>query len=78
MTAGMIYAKDLAERAGSTFVQAAVAAVPITVVGADWSTVKAVAATAAIAGGAAALSLIKGLVAQRFGNPVSASLTKDV
>ena len=74
----MIYAKDLAERAASTFVQAAVATVPVTVVGADWSTVKTVAVAAAVAGGAAALSLVKGLVAQRFGNPASASLTKDV
>lgn len=74
----MIYAKDLAERAASTFVQAAVATIPVTVVGADWSTVKTVAVSAAVAGGAAALSLVKGLVAQRFGNPASASLTKDV
>jgi hypothetical protein len=74
----MIYVIDLAERAGATFVQAAVATVPVTVVGADWSTVKTVAVTAAIAGGSAALSLIKGIVAQRFGNPASASLSKNV
>jgi hypothetical protein len=74
----MIYVIDLAERAGATFVQAAVATVPVTVVGADWSTVKTVAVTAAIAGGSAALSLIKGVVAQRFGNPTSASLSKNV
>lgn len=74
----MIYVIDLVERAGATFVQAAVATVPVTVVGADWSTVKTVAVTAAIAGGSAALSLIKGVMAQRFGNPASASLSKNV
>lgn len=69
------YVKDLAERVWWTFAQAGLATVPLTVVGADWSTVKAVGVSASVAGGAAVLSLLKGLVAKRFGKPTASTAT---
>lgn len=72
------YVKDLAERAGWTFTQAALAVVPISVVGADWSTVKTVGVAAAVAGGAAVLSLVKGLVAKHVGDKPTASTAYGV
>ena len=56
------YAKDLAERAGWTFAQAAgstIVAAQLT----SWHEVKSVAVAAAVAGGASVLSLVKGVLA---------------
>lgn len=72
------YVKDLAERVSWTFGQAFMATVPISVVGADWSTVKTVGMAATVAGGAAVLSLVKGLIAKHVGNKPSASTAYGV
>ena len=72
------YVKDLAERVGWTFGQAFLATVPISVVGADWSTVKTVGVAAAVAGGAAVLSLIKGIAAKHTGDKPTASTAYGV
>lgn len=68
------YVKDLAERIVATFIGAFVAAVPVGSIF-EWhiSTVKG----AAMAGAAAVFSLVKGLIAKRFGDPTSASLVAD-
>ncbi|MBL1107971.1 hypothetical protein JK361_25850 [Streptomyces sp. 5-8] len=73
---GAAYAKDLAERVGATFVGAAcavgVAAGPADMFHASfWQTMGA-------AGLAAAVSLIKGMLARAFGAKNSASLAKGV
>lgn len=64
------YAKDLAERVGSTFLQAFLAGVTVTTPF-DLSMWKA----AALGGVAAGYALIKGLVAKVRGDKNSASLT---
>ncbi len=56
------FAKDLAERAGWTFVQAAAASVAVGQV-TSLNEVKQAALSAAVAGGAAVLSLVKGVIA---------------
>lgn len=56
------FAKDLVERAGWTFVQAAGASVAVGQV-TSLNEVKQAALSAAVAGGAAVLSLIKGVIA---------------
>lgn len=56
------FAKDLAERAGWTFVQAAGASIAVGQV-ANMGELKQVALSGAAAGGAAVLSLIKGVIA---------------
>ena len=61
------YLKDLAERVIVTFLGAFLAVFSVT----DLSSAKA----AGIAGAAAVLSLIKGLVAKKVGDTASASLT---
>ncbi len=61
------YLKDLAERVVVTFAGAFLAAFSVS----DLSSAKA----AAIAGAAAVLSLVKGLIAQTVASPDTASLT---
>ena len=56
------FAKDLAERAGWTFVQAAAASAAVGQV-TSLNEVKQAALSAAVAGGAAVLSLVKGVIA---------------
>ena len=57
--------KDVGERVGWTFTEAALAAVPATVVLTDFTAVKTAAVSAAVAGGAAVLALLKGMVRER-------------
>lgn len=75
---GIIFWKDLRERAFSTFWQGAVpilvAAPPTT----DWSTLKTVGWAATVGGGAAILSLVKSLVVRRRGVQNSASANTNV
>lgn len=56
------YAKDLAERAGWTFCQAAASTVTAAQL-TSWHETKSVAVAACVAGGAAVLSLVKGVLA---------------
>ena len=62
-----LFIKDILERTLVTFVQAFLGVWVVT----DVSTVK----TAAVAGVAAALAVLKGLIASRVGDSASASLT---
>lgn len=55
---------DLTERAGWTFLQGALAAAPVGPVS-DWGALRSVAVTMAVAGGAAVLSLAKGMLKER-------------
>ena len=71
-----VYWKDLAERVLMTAVQAFVGAIVITDV-ADL-TDQTMWTSAAMAGVAAAVSLVKGLLAKGVGLPASASFMKDV
>ena len=66
-----VYAKDLAERIGSTFVAGFVAALVANWTGAIPSDWKAWLATGAIAG---AVSALKGVVAKLSGDPSTASV----
>ncbi len=76
------FVRDLAERVGATFVMAFLALYlpPLLMDGAAVENLAdlSVLSKAATAGVAAMLSLIKGLLAQRYGNPESASLVRDV
>lgn len=56
--------RDVGERVWSTFWQAAVPTIPLTFVP-SWDWAQQTAATAGIAGGAAVLSLLKGMVKER-------------
>lgn len=56
--------KDAAERAAWTFVQGAIAAAPVGPV-ADWTAARSALTVMAVAGGAAVLSLVKGMVSAR-------------
>lgn len=56
---------DVGERVVWTFAEAALAAVPATIVLTDWSAVKTAGAAALVAGGAAVLALLKGMVKAR-------------
>ena len=67
------FAKDLAERVASTFVQAFVGAITVTEL-----TDRDMWLSAAVAGVAAAASLVKGLLARNTGLPDSASLSRDI
>lgn len=62
MTDVVTYAKDLAERAGWTFAQAAASTVTAAQL-TSWHETKSVAVAACVAGGAAVLSLVKGVLA---------------
>jgi hypothetical protein len=73
---GSIVVKDLAERAALTFVQAAIPILLLALHSTSWSNAKALGLSALAAGGAALLSLAKGLVAQRLTG--TASLSRDV
>lgn len=73
-----MYWRDLGERVGWTFAQAFLAALPVTVVGADVATAKAAVLSAVVAGAGAVLSLVKGLAARRVGLPDSASTARNV
>lgn len=57
--------KDVGERVSWTFAQAAVSAIPTGLVLTDWSAVKAAGIGAVVAGGAAVLALVKGMVKAR-------------
>lgn len=57
--------KDVGERVAWTFVQAAVSAIPTGLVLTDWSAVKAAGIGAVVAGGAAVIALLKGMVKTR-------------
>ncbi len=66
------YARDLAERVVATFVQAFIAALSLQAVLGDVDALR----SAGIAGVAAVLSLLKGLVAKGVGDSDSASLVQ--
>lgn len=70
---GSVLAKDLAERAGSAFVQAAVPSLILTLQAPSWGDAKAFGYAALVAGGTAVLSLAKGLAAQRLTGTASLS-----
>lgn len=77
------FVRDLAERAAATFVQAFVAAIPMTqavdaAVAQDVSTLQSIGLAAGTAGLAAALSVVKSSIARRFGVRESASLDPRV
>lgn len=61
MTDVIAYSKDLAERAGWTFVQAAASTFTVEQVG-NFAEMKSAAVAAGVAGGAAVLSLVKGVL----------------
>lgn len=65
--------RDAGERAAATFLQAALAAAPVNLTIADWSTARTALITMALAGGAAVLSLVKSMLATRVGDRSSAS-----
>jgi hypothetical protein len=71
-----VLAKDLAERAAATFVQAAVPSLVLTLQATSWSDAKALGLSALVAGGAALLSLAKGVATQRLTG--TASLSREV
>lgn len=68
------YLKDLVERVLTTFVGAFLGAVTVTNA-ADWGSLS-MWQSAAAAGGAAVISLLKGLLASRVGDKSTASLVK--
>lgn len=70
---GSVLAKDLAERALATFVQAAVPILIVALQATSWSDAKALGLSALAAGAAALLSLAKGLAAQRLTGTASVS-----
>lgn len=78
-TAAGRYVRDLAERVASTFVQAFLAALAA----GNWFDVAhirdlSIVQTAGVAGIAAVLSLVKGLVAKKINRPDSASVAPGV
>lgn len=73
--------RDVAERAGATFVQTFVAVfTPVVITAAqsqtfDVPTIKAAALSAGAASGAAALSVVKGWIATHFGDGTASTVT---
>jgi hypothetical protein len=68
-----VLAKDLAERALATFVQAVVPFLILAFQATNWGDAKALGMSALAAGAAALLSLLKGIAAQRLTGTASAS-----
>lgn len=73
---GSVVAKDLAERAALTFAQAVIPILLLAFQATSWGDAKALGMSALAAGGAALLSLAKGLIAQRLTG--TASLSREV
>lgn len=70
--------RDTAERVAATFVQAALASLAVTGVGTSLPDVKVAAVSAVTAGVAAAVSVVKAIVARKVGDANSASLSAKV